>query len=139
MNWTVKRSSRRTSTISRWSGWSDIALGSPTRAKVRSSCEYATRNLETVIAARVESSWLDKMTGVYQVSIKVRHSPFQGICGFLDRQWLGNNPKAELFAFQGDASLAALEYAEQLVSDDYANVARATRFLEMTYSLATLE
>jgi hypothetical protein len=34
---------------------------------------------------------------------------------------------------------AALEYAEQLVSDDYANVARATRFLEMTYSLATLE
>ena len=61
MNWTVKRSSRRTSTISRWSGWSDIALGSPTRAKVRSSCEYATRDLETVIAARVESSWLDKM------------------------------------------------------------------------------
>jgi hypothetical protein len=39
-------------------------------------------------------------TEVRQISIQVRHCVFQRICGFFDRQGFGNNPQAELPAFQ---------------------------------------
>src|SRR6476660_832304 len=59
------------------------------------SLEIKRATLEIPVAGRHNF-----YTAVRQVSIKVRHCVFQRICGFFNRQGLGNNPYAELPAFQ---------------------------------------
>src|SRR4029077_4686369 len=77
---------------------------------VRHSLAVECATLQEPVARR-----RDLQTGTGEVSIKVSPPPFQGVSCFVDRQGLGNDPEAELAAFQSRLAIGDQRVEEILL------------------------